>query len=145
MTAPRHLLLPTDLTPHAAEVLDYAASLAARLGASIHVLHAFTPPVLDRELPEDHARKIMDEILAGERAKLDQLVAPHAELGRIASVKLELGDAVPVILAVAERLRPEMIVMGTHGRRGLSRIVMGSVAESVARAATCPVLLFREP
>jgi nucleotide-binding universal stress UspA family protein len=56
---------------------------------------------------------------------------------------LRKGDARTAILAFAEELHPDLIVMGTHGRRGVSRLVLGSVAESVARTAPCPVLLVR--
>jgi universal stress protein A len=58
--------------------------------------------------------------------------------------KIEMGDAAEVILETEKALNPDLIVMGSHGRKGISRLLMGSVAEVVFRHATCPVLLVKK-
>ena len=78
---------------------------------------------------------------AGERAELDGIDIPGVRVTRVMSE----GEAVGEILRVAEDHHADMIVMGTHGRRGLTRLVMGSVAELVVRRANCPVLTVRTP
>ena len=145
MMAPRNILVPTDLHDHADRVLAYAAALAGPLGAKIHVVHAFAPPLLGAEVPVALSEDTLDELTARDRGRLDELATRCIAPALLGSVLLELGDPRSVIGAAAQHVGADLIVMGTHGRRGLSRLVLGSVAESVARAASCPVLLFREP
>jgi nucleotide-binding universal stress UspA family protein len=74
---------------------------------------------------------------------LDLLVAGYAGKAPIASVELQTGDPRTLIVDTAAQLHSDLIIMGTHGRRGVSRLLIGSVAEQVARTAPCPVLLVR--
>jgi universal stress protein A len=75
--------------------------------------------------------------------ELDKLVKAHNDKASFARTLLETGDPRSVIEAAAKKLNADLIVMGTHGRRGLRRMLIGSVAESVVRNAPCPVLLVR--
>jgi universal stress protein A len=143
MTLPRNMLVPIDLNDSAAQVLDYAVALADKLDAKLHVLHVAPWPLLGAEVPVALTKTAMDELMARERKAFDELVAAHAVKLPPSSATLETGDARAAILALAEALHVDLIVMGTHGRRGVSRLVLGSVAESVARTAPCPVLLVR--
>jgi nucleotide-binding universal stress UspA family protein len=81
------------------------------------------------------------EIAEAATRALDQLAESSGGLRRI----VRAGDAVEEILAVIDELHPSMVVMGTHGRSGLARWVMGSVAEQVARRSSIPVLTVRTP
>src|SRR5439155_22269948 len=76
------------------------------------------------------------------RRQLNQLAVPP---GVLAERRLEEGDEAAQILRVADEAHANLIVMGTHGRTGLSRLLMGSVAEQVLRKATCPVLTVKTP
>jgi universal stress protein A len=143
MTLPRNILVPIDLDDSAAQVLDYAVALAGKLDAKLHVLHAVPWPLLGAEVPAAITKSSMDELMARERKAFDELVAAHTAKLPPGSATLETGDARAAILALAAALHADLIVMGTHGRRGMSRLVLGSVAESVTRAAPCPVLLVR--
>ena len=143
MTLPRTILVPIDLEDSAAQVLDYAVALAAKLDAKLHVLHVVPWPLLGAEVPIALSETAMDDIMKHKQKAFGELVAAHTNKLPLGSAMLKKGDARTAILAVAEEVGPDLIVMGTHGRRGVARFVLGSVAETVARTAPCPVLLVR--
>ena len=143
MSLPRNILVPIDLDVSAAQVLGYAGALAAKLGARLHVLHVVPWPLLGAEIPIAVTETAMDDILKERQKAFDDLVAAHATELPSDATTLKKGDARTVILATAEELGADLIVMGTHGRRGVPRLVLGSVAETVARTAPCPVLFVR--
>lgn len=145
MALPRTILASLDLDDLAPGVLDYAAELAACLGAKLHVVHAAPRPVLDPEVPDSLVNEALQQVTAAALAKLEPVVASHRTASYLASVRVELGEAVPVILDAAKLLGAELIITGSHGRHGISRLVLGSVAEQIARRATCPVTLVRAP
>lgn len=149
----RRILVPVDFSPASKGVLDWAVGVAKQFGASIDVLHAWDAPRYSgAELPEvtvevqGEGRKSLPEFVRNRAAKALEEVIADLERRGIRSVegKLEEGDPVEVILRVAES-GYDLLVMGTHGRTGLSRLFLGSVAEKVVRAAACPVLTVRLP
>jgi nucleotide-binding universal stress UspA family protein len=143
MTLPRDILVPIDLGDHTTEVLDYAVDLAGRLDAKLHVLHAVPLPLLGSELPITISDSAVEDLIASRRQDLNRVATGYAGKCAFASVELKTGDPRAVITEAAAQLHVDLIVMGTHGRRGVSRLLIGSVAEQVARVAPCPVLLVR--
>jgi len=143
MTIPRNILVPVELGGQTEHVLDYAVALAARLDAKVHLLHVVGRPLLGSEIPIAVTETNMDAILVRCQQQLDYLAAQRASQAPFGPVLLKIGDARAVIAATAETLGADLIVMGTHGRRGVVRMLLGSVAETVARTACCPVLLVR--
>ena len=143
MTLPRTILVPIDLGDHATEVLDYAVALAARLDAKLHLLNVVPLPLLGSEIPITVTETAVDEIIAQRRQDLDRLAASYAGKAAFASVELKTGDPRTAIDTLAAELHADLIIMGTHGRRGVSRLLIGSVAEQIVRTAPCPVLLVR--
>jgi len=143
MNLPRTILVPIDLGDHTTEVLDYAVGLAGRLDAKLHILHTLPLPVIGSEIPVTISDSAIDDLFAARRQELDRTVTSYAGKCAFASVELKTGDPRTGIQEAAVRLRADLIVMGTHGRRGVSRLLLGSVAEHVARTAPCPVLLVR--
>jgi len=143
MQLPRRILVPLDLGDHAAEVLDYAVALAAKLDAKLHVLHSIAWPLIGTDIPISLSDKALSEIVARARVELGQLVTARTEAALVGSVEVQTGDPRNVIVADAARWSADLIVMGTHGRRGVARMWLGSVAEQVARVAPCPVLFVR--
>ena len=85
----------------------------------------------------------MESRTANAQVALDALVARYSDRVSMAPVRIEIGDARDVIDRVAELIGADLIVMGTHGRRGVRRMLLGSIAESVVRSAPCPVLTVR--
>lgn len=138
---PQLILVPIDFSANAEQALDYACELAGKLGAKVHLVHAVVSPpsALQVALTED----IIENIVKEHREALDKLAAARAGRASFGAPTVEVGDPRDTIVATAEALSADLIVMGTHGRRGLSRVMMGSVAEDVIRHAPCPVLAVR--
>ena len=142
----RHLLVPTDFSKRSAAALRYARGLAAALGAEIDLLHVVTPPLLAPRTLDAHlgrARAPLDEnAVADAERQLRALVAQSAEGVRVRTM-VELGDPADVIVQRAVELPSDLIVIGTHARRGVSELVLGSVAHQVITRASCPVITLR--
>ncbi|HEY4243229.1 MAG TPA: universal stress protein [Kofleriaceae bacterium] len=141
MLLPKTILVPTDLSPNAERALDLATELAAKLDAKIVLLNAIGGEIFGVDAGVPVAQSVVDSIIDGNQRELDRLVAARAKAASFVPTRLEIGDARTVILNTASAVHADLIVMGTHGRRGFRRMLIGSVAESVARVAPCPVLL----
>jgi nucleotide-binding universal stress UspA family protein len=135
----RHILVPVDFSLCSLDALDYAALLAAQFGALLTVLHVMEPVISERE------GDVGALILA--RGQQEQAASRLAELchelrhqGITVETVVGGGRTAEAILAEANRRGCDLIVMGTRGRRGLTSLVGGSVAEGVLRQATVPVL-----
>jgi len=139
--APIHTILHvTDFSVQANYAFRMACALARDYGARLVVLHVVLPPVAYTDgvmlpLPAN----LGDE----EKRELEQLTVPDGNVR--AERRLEHGDPVTETLRVAREINADLIVMGSHGRTGLSRLLMGSVAEQVVRRSTCPVLVVKMP
>ena len=141
MLAVHIILHPTDFSERSQYALRLACALARDYGARLIVLHvAETVPIVYGEgmLPPDPG-----ELLAAAQERLDRLQVPDANVR--AERRLAQGDAAAEILRVAQEAHADLIVLGTHGRTGLGRLLMGSVAEQVVRRAACPVLTMKTP
>jgi universal stress protein A len=134
------ILLPTDFSESAQQAFPLACSLARDCGARIVVLYVMPPPLGHEQL---QARHHPEEYYGIPEKALHQIQAPDQNV-RVEH-RLEEGDAAGVILAVAREIGAGLIVMGTHGRTGLGRLLLGSVAEQVLRKAPCPVLTVKLP
>ena len=133
------ILVPTDFSTASDAALPQAEALAKQKSASLLILHVEEPPLaygsgeLYYGLPEPNSERIL-KMLEDVRPA-DQTVAfTH---------RLAMGDPASEIVRIAAEEGVEMIVLGTHGRSGLTRMLMGSVAETVVRRAPCPVLVYR--
>jgi nucleotide-binding universal stress UspA family protein len=136
------ILVPVDFEPPSMHALDTALELGRNLGAPVILLHVYGLPVyLYPGMDPIVAPTLNQEIAAAATRSLDQIADASGGLARI----LRSGDAAQQILEVIAELRPRMVVMGTHGRSGFARWVMGSVAEQVARHSSIPVLTVRTP
>lgn len=141
MPVPKNILVPTDFSEYGDAAVDYAVQLAKQLDATIHLLHVVTFPVYGvPELGLAHANAVAQSAMIESQRALEGLAARLREQVTVAPVRLEAGDAREIIDRVADEVGADMIVMGTHGRRGFSRWFLGSIAESVVRTAPCPVL-----
>ena len=142
MNLPKTILVATDFSESAEYSLDYAVALAGKLDAKIHLLNAIGIPSLGvPELGVALTSTLIDSMVKASQTELDKLAArrPQAQI----ETMLRTGDARDVIVHAAEEVRADLIVMGTHGRRGVSRALLGSIAEGVVRTAPCPVLTIR--
>jgi nucleotide-binding universal stress UspA family protein len=142
----QRILVPVDFSETSKRALEYASFFANRFDAKLDVLNVWGPSeyqgddmvVLTRSEPEltlstflrNHADQQLNEFLRG---------VPHSNR------MLEAGEPAQIIAKVAGEGKYDLVVMGTHGRTGLSHLLMGSVAEKVVRTAPCPVLTYRRP
>jgi nucleotide-binding universal stress UspA family protein len=139
---PVHTILhPTDFSERSRHAFGLACSLARDYGARLVLLHVIPTPIIgfgEGVIPPEP-----EEVEAEGREQLARLQPPGANVR--AERRLIEGDPVEVILRVAQEIDASLIVMGTHGRTGLGRILMGSVAEQILRRADCPVLTVKAP
>ena len=141
---PKNILVPTDLSECAEHALDYACELARSLGAKIHLLNVIGIPSLGvPELGVAITATVIDTVVADNQNALDKLVASKQGAAEFGQVLIKTGDAKNLIDQTAVEVGADLIVMGTHGRRGVSRALLGSIAEVVVRTAPCPVLTVR--
>jgi nucleotide-binding universal stress UspA family protein len=145
MTTLRTILYPTDFSPRSEYAFGLACSLARDHGSRLIVLHVIEQPVFaypgvmtapPPPLPSAEERQAL-------RAKLDE-IRPDDETIPVVHLLVQ-GDPSLSILQIAKEHPCDLIVMGTHGRTGLGRLLMGSVAEEVLRKASCPVLTVKAP
>jgi nucleotide-binding universal stress UspA family protein len=141
MLAVRTILHATDFSERSEYALGLACALARDYVARLIVLHVAEAPTL--AYGEGAIPPTLDELRASAQEQLNLLRLPLANVR--AERRLEEGDVVPEILRVARDTNTDLIVLGTHGRTGLARLLMGSVAEEVVRKALCPVLTVKSP
>src|SRR5215470_12270871 len=140
---PKHILVPSDLSEGAEQALDYACELARTLDAQVHLLNVVGIPALGvPELGVALASSVLDQLVVENRTALQELARTRCT-ARLGQVLIRTGDARDMINRTAQELGIDLIVMGTHGRRGITRALLGSVAETVVRSAPCAVLTVR--
>ena len=144
----QHILVPTDFSAGSAEAVRYAFDLAESLGATLHVLHVLENPFAPGAFMEMYSPPPPEYFLDIERQAEEKLRATLTldQAARVPAVlTTRLGVAAMEILArLEEEPRIDLVVMATHGRGGVARLLMGSVTDKVIRSATCPVLTIRE-
>jgi nucleotide-binding universal stress UspA family protein len=129
----RTILHPTDFSPLARHAFEVACALASDYKARLVLLHVHEPPIPMGELVPAEPPDVREQLLRG----LQELrPAP----GVAVEHRVEVGPVAEGILGAAAETNCELIVLGTHGRGGIGRVLLGSVAESVLRRAPCMVL-----
>ncbi|HUE73828.1 MAG TPA: universal stress protein [Pirellulaceae bacterium] len=133
------ILVPVDFSESSDAALDWATVLARDTGATLLIIHVETVPLTTGggeyiyAIPEPATQELLERL--------------HKVVPRDSSIpivhRLLAGDPAEAILRAAQSEGVDMIVMGTHGRRGITRLLMGSVAEAIVRRAECPVLILK--
>jgi nucleotide-binding universal stress UspA family protein len=140
------ILCPADFSPYSFRAADYALALARAYQGEVHFLHALPRPLLPDVYPYLPEPVPLDpKVRELARDRLDAFVA----LSRVEGVKTRMsvveGEPAASILETAKSEHTSLICLGTHGRSGLERLMLGSVTEKVMRKATCPVLTVSQP
>ena len=133
------ILFPTDFSTLSNAALEHATALAKESGAKLLIVHVAEPPAVYGAGEMYYG--VPDPDTPTLRRMLAEVVPADASVP--CERRLLVGDPAGEITAVARAEDVDMIVMSTHGRTGLSRVLMGSVAELVVRRATCPVLTLK--
>lgn len=145
----RNFLVPYDFSDHARAALFTARDLAPRYTANLHLVNVIQPPhytygVIGYAGAADPALDLT-EVVASARRSLSQVGEQLRDLpGEHQTHVVEGSIVADTLCQAAERLECDLIIMGTHGRTGLSHAVLGSVAERTLREARCPVLTVNE-
>ena len=139
MTPFKHVLVPTDFGESADRALALAIDIASQSGAKITLIHVWFVPAAYSAYGQG-VYWPSDDIERAAKATLEKALAKAKELYPKTESALVFGQPWRAILALATERDVDLIVMGTHGRRGLSRLFLGSVAEKVVRLSPVPVL-----
>jgi nucleotide-binding universal stress UspA family protein len=144
-TTIKHILAAHDFGETSQAALDYALGLAEQLKARVTVVHAYEIPVYG--FPEGFAltADVIGRIQELASKALEGVVQRAQRPGVQVDAMLRQGSAWSEIAAAATEINAGLIVIGTHGRRGLAHALLGSVAEKVVRTAPCPVLTVHGP
>ena len=135
------ILVPTDGSEPAGAAVDHAVDLAANSGATLHVLSVVdSSAYASLDVSSEQA---LDELEANAEAATGEIAETAAEAGIEAVAEVSVGTPHEQITDYADAADVDLIVMGTHGRTGLDRFLLGSVTERVVRAAPAPVLTVR--
>jgi nucleotide-binding universal stress UspA family protein len=144
MATIKTILCAVDLSEISAQVADYAKTFAKSFGAKVKVI--YVAPSLTQyvgfHVPPSSIESFVGEIVSGAEKTMDAFIQEH-----FADVEVEgyvaNGYAAEEIIRYADEQQVDLIIMGTHGRRGIDRVLFGSVAEKIVKAATMPVLTLR--
>ena len=139
------IMLPTDFSESSDAALDYASALAAETGATLYIVHVAddTPAYVAGYGGFAYAPDVSSAIEREMRERLEEVQPSRLNID--VDRRYLTGAAVAQIVDFADRENVDLIVMGTHGRTGVSRVLMGSIAEGVLRKAQCPVLTVKSP
>ena len=144
----QRILAPVDFSDASRGALRYAVFMASSLGASLEVLNVYDPPFsnddIQIKMPDGDDVTVQAYVLQHTEAQMHRLTSSMDHINELDfTEKIMAGVPDEVIVKRAQSGDFDLVIMGTHGRRGLVRMLMGSVAERVTRLATCPVLVVR--
>lgn len=139
----QRILLATDFSTQAKAALGYAAELSSRLGVPLLLVAAFQIPIYP--LPEGVVVRTSDTIAQLLERTSTDLAATRQTALELGAVEVETvvveGNPATEIVRIADERKIDLIIMGSHGRGGISRAILGSVADKVMRTAHCPVMI----
>jgi len=138
MKSPRNILVPIDMSVLSITGLQYAEDISEHFGSTITVLY-----VADTDDPLEKARGSAKEAEAKIKQAVAHLLLDHNVVTTSLNIEVRHGSPAHEIVKASRELHSDLIVMCTHGRSGLSHMLMGSVAEKVVRTAICPVLTIK--
>jgi nucleotide-binding universal stress UspA family protein len=142
------ILVPVDFSAHSEKAVRYATTLASRLGARVSLLHVVEDPFVTgawrAEAFVPNMPELLDELIRVAQAQISELKTRLASQGVVVETAVITGQPARSIVEHASTGGFDLIVMGTHGRTGLSHTLVGSIAERVVQRAPCAVLTVRE-
>jgi universal stress protein A len=143
----KKILVPVDYSDCSRAAMEYALFLAERFEAEIEVLHVAEVPLGEEHTvvkPDTGEEQLLSELIMQQAAKSEtEFLAPFVRATIPIEKSLLKGRPGKVIVEAAADRGADLLVMGTHGRSGFDRLIMGSVTERVLRSAPCPVVVVR--
>jgi nucleotide-binding universal stress UspA family protein len=139
----QHIIVPVDFQEHTEELTEFAISLASRLAAKITFFHVVENVVYYSDFIPTYMHLNTEETLKHAKMKMIDLVENSKNTWLRCTGEVIVGDVVDNILEYSQKEGIDMIIMGTHGARGIEKILLGSVADRVIKRSTCPTLVYR--
>lgn len=143
------ILFATDFSEGAQKAVEHARTLATMSGATLHLLHVITELSDKRRkrVPSDVIDTFIREVTRQANEDMEHFIKLHFSGSQAQSLEIthqvEVGSGYETILEESQRIQADLIVMGTHGRTGLEKVLVGSTAERVVRSSLVPVLTVR--
>src|SRR5262245_14879642 len=144
MVTIKKILCPVDFFPASDAAVNYASGLAANYAAEIHLLHVITPIAAGAFEYAYDTTEMMKSLEEASAREMDELAAKVKIAGVVVATELRVGDVYLEIKSAIEDIKPDLIVMGTHGRRGVERWFMGSTTEKLLRHSPVPLITINE-
>jgi nucleotide-binding universal stress UspA family protein len=142
----RRIVAPTDFSECAEEAWSLAQPVAQMLGSEVMLVHVFVePPVYGDAEAGTAAWQVLIEAERWVADELERRADQARKRGIAVRTEICTGSPAAEIVELASREHADVVIMGTHGRDGLTRVLLGSVADRVIRTASCPVLTVRKP
>ncbi|GAB6193387.1 universal stress protein [Desulfocastanea catecholica] len=136
----KRIVVPVDFSKITAKLIDYSTYMAEKLSATIHFIHAVTYMTGDAMIGAPFAVEYEAKMLADAQTKMANLLEDNREKAPGCTGEVVVGDPVDTIVDTAKGKEADLIIIGTHGTKGLEKILLGSVTERVLKRAPCPVL-----
>jgi len=143
----RRIVVPTDFSACSEEAWALARRIAGAVGSEIVLVHVFVEPPSygEASFPVDSAWQVIESARKWVEEELEKWAGAARSKGISVRTLVRTGSAYQEIVNLATDERADLVAMGTHGRSGMSRLLLGSVADRVIRLAPCPVLTVRKP
>lgn len=141
------ILVPIDFSDKSMRALTYAIGFAEQFGAELRLLYVHEPMPRISDMAWQAANETETDTVRVERARksIDEIIAERVPDSVAAKGEALIGSPTREITKFAKEINADLIIMATHGRTGLSHMLMGSTAEAVVRKAPCPVLTLKQP
>ena len=139
----KQILIPIDFSDYSDQALRWGVSLAQKYGAQLLLLHVIPEVLEEVSARESAGEQLVIDLTAEVEAQLHEIARQGLKEGVAVDVRVADGEPADAILRMARQEKVDLIVMGTHGRTGLSHLLLGSTAEAVVRASACPVFTVR--
>lgn len=136
-----NIVVPVDFSENYQKLVDYAAYMAISLSAKLHFLHVAEVLSGNAMLGTPMSAEFILHYEANARARMDELVDDLEQYAHRSTGQVVTGEPVKEIVKFAESINADLIIISTHGSKGLESILLGSVARRVVKHAHCPVLV----
>jgi universal stress protein A len=138
----QEILCPVDFSDASRKAVQYAREFAANMGASVYLLNVVEPRPMAVDITLNYV-PLEEDLEKAAEADMQVVLQEFLSAGIKAECAIEFGNPSDVILQKVDERDVNFVIMGSHGKKGLSRLIMGSVAEMVVRKANCPVLIVK--
>ena len=135
------VIVPVDFLKHTDKLVDYSISMAGKLSAVIHFLHVVSFPTGDAMMGAPFAADYEGKMLADAQARMSNLIEDNSEKCKGCTGEVVVGEPAEKIVEIAKAKGSDLVIMCTHGAKGLEKILLGSVTERVLKRADCPLLI----